>query len=200
MNKLGITGPIGSGKSTVVAILQRIGVPVYDSDSMAKKLMVGELSGQIEQILGVEAYDEQGQLNRKWVAERIFSNPQLKQAVERVVHPAVVRDFERWATWVEAHRGWVGVESAILVESGLVDSVDAVLLVDAPEALRIERTVRRDNTSPQAVRQRMTHQMLPDQWAKYATWTLLADGRPLEQEVVRLFEEKIITFAPRTIK
>lgn len=196
MKKLGITGPIGGGKSTVVAILRRLGVPVYDSDARAKELMVTDLRPLIESVLGARAYDAGGQLDRKFVAERIFSNSELKKAIEAVVHPAVGRDFERWALGVEAPKGWVAIESAILVESGLNEAVDALLLVDAPEALRIERTVARDHTTEQAVRQRMAHQMAPEAWAKYATWTIFADGRPLEAEVVRLFEEKIITFVP----
>lgn len=196
MRKLGVTGPIGSGKSTVCAVLEQIGVPVYYSDPKAKALMGTVLRPEMEALLGVEAYDEQGGLNRKWVAEQLFANKLLKAQLEAVVHPAVVRDFERWVGEVEAPRGWVAIESALLIESGLHHVVDGVLVVDAPESLRVERTVRRDQTTPEAVRQRMAHQIPPEQWARYATWTLVADGRPIEAEVVRLFEEKIITFVP----
>ena len=188
---LGITGPIGSGKSTVAEALGRLGVPVYDSDRRAKELMTSELRPQLIELLGAEAF-EGVELNRRWVAERMFGDAELKKEVEAVVHPAVVRDFGRWAASTPAPVGWVAVESALLFESGLDRAVDAVLVVEAPEELRIERTMRRDNVPREAVVARIAHQMPPDQWARHATWTIQADGRPLDEEAMRLFEEKLI--------
>lgn len=132
MIKIGITGGIGSGKSTVCRAFAQLGVPVYDSDSRARRLMNEDvaLKAAVSGLFGDGAYDADG-LNRKYVAGRIFSDGTLRERLNAVVHPAVAEDFARWA---ERQQGpYVIEEAAILFESGAYRQMDKVVTVTAPE-------------------------------------------------------------------
>ena len=145
MMKVGITGGIGSGKSTVCRLFAARGVAVYDSDAAAKRLMAGPLRGAVEARFGAQAYRD-GVLDRRYLAGIVFRDREALQALDAIVHPAVMRDFEAWA---EAQQGdYVVLESAILFEAGLEKSVDRTVAVLAPEGLRIQRTRRRDGAAP----------------------------------------------------
>ncbi|MBQ8864375.1 MAG: dephospho-CoA kinase [Rikenellaceae bacterium] len=157
MKRLGITGGIGSGKSTVSRLLRQSGIPVYDSDSEAKRLMHTLLRQPIEQLFGSQAYEDEN-LNRKYIASQVFCNPELLNRLNAIVHPAVGEDFERWAEEQSDEVPFVALESAILFESGFDSRVDVTLLVDAPIEERIRRTVLRDGSSPDEVRARIAHQ------------------------------------------
>ena len=151
MIKIGITGGIGSGKSTVCRAFAQLGVPVYDSDSRARRLMNEDvaLKAAVSGLFGDGAYDADG-LNRKYVAGRIFSDGTLRERLNAVVHPAVAEDFARWA---ERQQGpYVIEEAAILFESGAYRQMDKVVTVTAPEPERIRRTCLRDGVAPEAVR------------------------------------------------
>jgi len=172
MIKVGITGGIGSGKSTVCRLFAQRGVAVYDSDREAKRLMAEDavLQQAIMMRFGVAAYTE-GELNRQYLAEQVFGNPQALADLNGLVHPAVVRDFARWA---EAQSGdYVILESAILFDAGLEGMVDYVVAVLAPEELRVERACRRDGTSEEAVRRRIAAQMSDDELRKRADYTIV---------------------------
>lgn len=158
MTKIGITGGIGSGKSTVCRAFAQLGVPVYDSDSRARRLMNEDvaLKAAVSGLFGDGAYDADG-LNRKYVAGRIFSDGTLRERLNAVVHPAVAEDFARWA---ERQQGpYVIEEAAILFESGAYRQMDKVVTVTAPESERIRRTCLRDGVAPEAVRARMAAQI-----------------------------------------
>ena len=158
MIKIGITGGIGSGKSTVCRAFAQLGVPVYDSDSRARRLMNEDvaLKAAVSGLFGDGAYDADG-LNRKYVAGRIFSDGTLRERLNAVVHPAVAEDFARWA---ERQQGpYVIEEAAILFESGAYRQMDKVVTVTAPEPERIRRTCLRDGVAPEAVRARMAAQI-----------------------------------------
>ena len=164
MIRIGITGGIGSGKSTVCRLFGMLGIPVYDSDSRARALMNGDetLRRQIVALLGGEVYRD-GTLDRQRVAERVFSDTSLLEALNRIVHPAVGRDFLAWADrYAEGKNGtippYVILESAILVESGFDRYVDRVVVVTAPEEVRVARTVERDGVSQEKVRARIAAQ------------------------------------------
>ncbi len=157
--KVGITGGIGSGKSTLCRLLAECGVPVYDSDSRAKAMMGSELRGAIEERFGAEAYRD-GVLDRAYMAARVFSNPGELKALNAIVHPAVMRDFELWTTGQDAD--YVVLESAILFDAGLEGHVDITVAVMAPVSLRVERVCRRDGASEEEVRRRIAAQLGDD--------------------------------------
>lgn len=170
-----LTGGIGSGKSAVSEYLRSKGVPVYDSDSRTKMLYDTDpsLLQSIEGILGTKVTTEDGKLDRKALAAVIFSSPKALADLESVVHPAVLEDFRRWRGTMDrkfrdgvcpwygysASEPFVVMESAIAMEKPLFDgSYDAVVIVDAPLAMRAERAARRDSAPLEAILRRVQAQ------------------------------------------
>lgn len=172
MFKVGITGGIGSGKSTVCRLFAERGAAVYDCDSAARRLMDEDaaLRSRIAARFGEESYAG-GTLNRPFLAARIFSDAAARAALEALVHPAVIADFERWAEMQEGP--YVVLESAILFEAGLDRHVDRVVAVLAPAALRLERAARRDGADPEAIRRRMAAQTDDDTLCARADRTIV---------------------------
>lgn len=183
MIKVGITGGIGSGKSTVCRLFAARGVAVYDSDAAAKRLMAGPLREAVEARFGQESYRD-GVLDRRYLADIVFRDREALQALDAIVHPAVMRDFEAWAS--EQQGDYVVLESAILFEAGLEKSVDLTVAVLAPEKLRIERTCRRDGTDAESVRRRIAAQMSDDELHARADYTIV---NILEEELVSVVEQ-----------
>jgi dephospho-CoA kinase len=142
--QIGITGGIGAGKSTVTRIFAALRVPVYDADSRAKWLMNTDpvLKAGITEAFGPQAYTPAG-LNRNYLGATVFSNPGKVALLNRLVHPRVGDDY---AAWVRGHAGFAYVlkEAALLFESGSYQSLDRVIAVSAPLALRIRRVLQRD--------------------------------------------------------
>lgn len=172
MYKVGITGGIGSGKSTVCRLFEQNGIAVYDSDARAKALMAedAKLREQLVEAFGAECYNEQG-LNRAYLAGRVFGDEAELQRLNGIVHPAVKEDFRRWA---DVQRGaYVVLESAILFESGFDTQVDTTLAVMAPMEERLRRTVERDGVDREAVRRRMEHQLSDDELHARAARTIV---------------------------
>lgn len=162
--KLGITGGIGSGKSGVASLLRVMGVPVYDCDAEARRLMNDSpaIRSALVALAGGEVYGADGCLQRSLLAAFMFGHPDRVQAVNAIVHPAVRADFRRWAS----RRGLpsiVALESAILFESGLDGDVDAVAVVTAPLDERIARTMARDGSTREQVLARMASQLSDDE-------------------------------------
>ncbi len=179
MMKVGITGGIGSGKSTVCRLFALRGVAVYDSDAEAKRLMTDDpdLRARIADRFGAEAYS-QGALNRSYLAGKVFSDAQALADLNAIVHPAVRADF---AAWAERQEGdYVILESAILFDAGFDGDVDRTVAVLAPEELRIERTCRRDKRDPEEVRRRIAAQLDDDTLSEKADYI-----------VVNIFEEDL---------
>ena len=167
MMKVGITGGIGSGKSTVCRLFARLGVAVYDSDAGAKRLMTED-------------------------AGRVFSEAQALADLNAIVHPAVRADF---AAWAERQEGdYVILESALLFDAGFDACVDRTVAVLAPEALRIERTCRRDGRTPGEVRLRIAAQTDDDTLSAKADYTLVnileSDLEPAVAELHRIFSHE----------
>lgn len=191
MMKVGITGGIGSGKSTVCRLFAARGVAVYDSDAAAKRLMAGPLRGAVEARFGRDAYRD-GVLDRRYLAGIVFRDREALRALDAIVHPAVMRDFEAWAS---AQQGdYVVLESAILFEAGLEKSVDRTVAVLAPEPLRIERTCRRDGTDAESVRRRIAAQMSDDELHARADHTIVnireEELAPAVEQLDRLFRSE----------
>lgn len=157
MIKVGLTGGIGSGKSTVAQLFAMLGVAIYDSDARAKELMRtrGDIRASIIALLGEQSY-QGGDINRAYIASQVFSKAELLRGLNAIVHPAVGEDFERWA--LEQSSPYVIMESAILFQSGLDKMVDKTIVVTSPEQLRIERVCRRDNVTPEQVMARINNQ------------------------------------------
>ena len=156
---IGIAGGIGSGKSVVSRILRLKGFRVYDCDTRAKQLMTESesLRKEIVRIAGVEAYSADGSLNRKFLSECLFSNKEVRRDINMVVHRAVRDDVESFAA-AAAEDAPVFVESAIMAESGLAESCDAIWLVTAPETVRIDRVMKRNGLSHQEILNRIEAQ------------------------------------------
>lgn len=162
MIKLGITGGIGSGKSVVSAVLRIAGIPVYDSDSRAKELQTcnEKLRKQLIATLGADCYLPDGQLNKPYIANKIFNDKQLLSAINNIVHPAVWEDFEQWAEQ-QNNNGYeiVGFESAILFQSHLNERFNYIWTVDAPAEICIERACKRDNKQREQIEARVKNQL-----------------------------------------
>lgn len=157
MKIVGLTGGIGSGKTTVAKMFASYGVPVYNADIEAKKLMNSShtIREQLISLLGEETY-QNGILNRKYMAGRIFNNPDLLDKANAIIHPKVVANFLQWAKVQTAP--YVLKEAAILFESGSFSNCDAVILVTAPREERIKRVMERDQVSREEVLARMNNQ------------------------------------------
>ncbi len=175
MIKVGVTGGIGSGKSTFCRLLAQKGVPLYVADDEAKRLMHCDMAlrNALIAAFGSDCYTSQG-LNRQGLAAKVFGNPEALQRLNELVHPAVMADFLRWAEEQEAKGAvYVLFESAILFSAGLADSVDRTVAILAPETLRLERACCRDGAEPEAVRRRMAAQMQDDELAERADYVLV---------------------------
>jgi dephospho-CoA kinase len=190
MLKVGITGGIGSGKTTVCQIFEKLGVPVYYADQRAKELMEDDalLRTEIKQEFGDEVYDADGKLNRKLLAEIVFSNEEKLVKLNGMVHPAVFRDNQSWNE-ILAKRGYTYVlkEAALLVETGSYRMLDKLIVVSAPEEDRIRRVMARDDSTEQQVRGRIRAQMPEEQKVKYADYIIYNDAiMELVPEVTRI--------------
>lgn len=172
MIRVGITGGIGSGKSTVCRLLAARGVAVYDSDAAARRLMEedGALRRGLVARFGAAVYDG-GRLDRKYLAGAVFCDAAARADLEALVHPAVRADFEEWAA--RQAGDYAVLESAILFESGFDAAVDRTVAVLAPAEVRVERVCRRDGATPEAVRQRMAAQADDDTLCRRADFTLV---------------------------
>lgn len=198
MKVLGCTGGIGSGKSYVSRIFGKLGYPVYFSDDRAKMLYDTDplLLQQMAQLLGSDILTD-GKLNRRAVAEKIFSDSKMLAEVEKMVHPAVIRDFEKWKR-EQCNGGsapdFVIFESAILLEKPLVRTIaHKVLVVAAPEQLRIARVMARDGVTSEEVQRRMASQWSDSQRIALADFIIFADSKraliPQIEAVIKGMEE-----------
>lgn len=142
--QVGITGGIGSGKSTVSKIFATLGVPVYDADSHAKKLMTtdGILVSQIKKVFGDLAYLPDGSLNRSWLAGHVFHDEARLTLLNQLVHPRVGEDYKNWVSRQSAP--YVLKEAALMFEAGSDKMLDKVIVISSPEQLRFARVLRRD--------------------------------------------------------
>jgi dephospho-CoA kinase len=164
MLTIGITGGIGSGKTTVCAVFARLGVPVLSADEIGRELGDSDpaIRIQLTKILGSSAYTSDGRLDRPFVASRLFSDARIRRRVENVIHPRVEEEIDRRLDELrrDGHKLAL-VEAALIYEAGLQKKLDAVILVDSDEAVRIRRVRERDGSSDDDVRKRAAAQMSP---------------------------------------
>ncbi len=154
---VGLTGPIGSGKSTVADIFaKQFGIPVYYADDRAKQLMETDagLRRRIKESFGNESYDENGRLNRAYLGQKVFADARALKKLEQMVHPAVHSDFKKWLQKQSAP--YVLLENAVLIKSGMDRFCDKIIWVNADENTRIERIRKRNPSWSEAhIRDRM---------------------------------------------
>ncbi len=161
MLKIGITGSIGAGKSTVASIFKVLGVPVFDADATAKSILNSdpELREQIIAAFGLETY-KNGLLDKKYLATLVFNNPDQLAKLNALVHPATIKAADTWAKhWEEQGSAYIVKEAALLFEAGTNIGLDFIIGVTAPEDLRITRVMARDHVTREEVLKRMQHQL-----------------------------------------
>ena len=157
MLRIGLTGGIGSGKSTVAKVFEILGIPVYYADTAAKKLMNTdpELRKAIQLEFGNDAYTGQ-ELNRKKIASIVFNNPAKLEKLNQLIHPVTIRDAEEWMK--KQNSPYAIKEAALLFESGANAGLDKIIGVSAPQQLRIKRVMERDGVNQEEVISRMNRQ------------------------------------------
>lgn len=188
---IGITGGIGSGKSLVAKVLQLMGYPVYSSDQRAKEIMQEdqELIVGLKELFGEEAYLDVN-LNRPYIAAQIFKDSSKRTAMNNLVHPAVRKDFQNWVNRQKSDL--LFQESALLFETGNYRSFDAVILVSAPEKIRMERVKERDRLTDEQVQSRFNAQMPEEEKMKLTDLLIQNDGNhllvPQILEIIKKFQ------------
>jgi len=161
--KVGITGGIGSGKSTVAAIFSILNIPIYFADERAKWLMNNDidLRKKILDAFGEESYSPSGDLNRTFLAKVVFSDPKKVKQINEMVHPAVGKDFNDWVT--NQTSPYVLKEAALIFETGGEKLLDYVINVSAPLRIRVSRVIMRDTHRSEAQINQIIDQQLPDE-------------------------------------
>jgi dephospho-CoA kinase len=189
MKKIGITGGIGSGKSFVANIIEKMGYPVYYSDLRSKELTNSHpiiRQGLID-LVGENVYFE-GELDKKILASAIFTNDEMRQKVNQLIHPIVRQDFEDWAKAQTS--GLIFNEAAILFETGAYRNFDATVLIYAPIELRLKRVLKRDIITKEEVLARINNQMSDEEKLKMTPYSILNDGEsPILIQIETILEE-----------
>lgn len=189
MLKVGLTGGMGSGKSTVAKIFAVLGVPVYDADTAAKRLMVEneEVKAGIKKLFGEESYRD-GILNRQHISAIAFSDPKKLTALNAIVHPATLDDARNWMA--SKNSNYIIKEAALIFEAGAQKDLDLVIGVSSPIDLRLARIMKRDNASREDVLARMDRQMEESLKMKLCDFVMVNDEvQPLLAQVLALHEK-----------
>ena len=189
MKKIGLTGGIGSGKTSIAKILEAMSYPIYYSDLRAKFLSDEHpvIRQGLIALLGEESYVD-GTLNRVYVSDCIFSNPDLRLKVNEIIHPIVRKDFDDWSA--QQTSTLIFNEAAILFETGAYQQFDAVLLVCAPIDVRIQRVMMRDHCSKASVEQRIQSQWTDEQKRSLTDFCVENDGKqPVLKQLEKVLSE-----------
>lgn len=190
MLKIGLTGNIGSGKTTVAQVFELLGIPVFYADDEAKKVMVTDhvLIDGIKQTFGAQAYFDDGSLNRKYISGIVFNNKAKLEKLNTLVHPAVFRAFDSFDQLHE-DAPYVIREAAILFESGSYKMCDRAIMITAPLEVRIARVMERDGISRADVESREARQLSQEEKLKLANDVIINDGKQLViPQVIALHE------------
>lgn len=195
MLKIGITGNIGSGKTTVSRVFELLGVPVFYADEQAKNVMIQdvELVAGIKKAFGNEAYFEDGTLNRKHIAGIVFNDDAQLAILNSLVHPAVFRAFDEWLSVQNAP--YVMKEAALLFESGSYKKCNRTIMIDAPLELRLTRVVQRDGIPREAAEARNAKQYTEEKKIAMANDLIVNDGRQLVIPQVLKLHQQYLTMA-----
>jgi len=189
MLKIGITGGIGSGKTTVCRVFEILGIPVFNADAEAKSIMVTDVSliDSIKKEFGKESYFSNNELNRKYLADRVFNNQEALTILNGLVHPVTIKAFADWS--LKQKSPYVIKEAAILIESGSYQDCDFVIVVTSPEDVRIKRVIDREGINEDSVRTRMSKQMPEEKKKELADFIIINDNKAaIIPQVLKLHE------------
>lgn len=197
MYRVGLTGGIGSGKTTVARILETLGVPVYYADDAAKTIMNTDtgLRQQIIHHFGEASYME-GQLQRRYLADIVFSNPAKLALLNSLIHPVTIRHSEEWF-----HRQttpYAVREAALLFESGASENLDFIIGVYAPKHIRLQRVIKRDGLTADEVQQRMSRQINEEMKMKLCDAVIRNDEQQLLIPQVMELHEQLLELAGKS--
>lgn len=199
MIQIGITGGIGSGKSTVCKVFASLGIPINDADSLAKKIIVedSELKASIIQQFGTEAYLENGEYNRSYISKIVFNNAEKLSILNNLVHPKVIAYSKKW-TEKFAHIPYVIKEAALMFESGSYIANDYNIVVEAPLDIRIQRICSRDNANAEDVLKRIQAQLSDEERREKADLIIYNDDKTsIIQQVYKIHQNIIQNNDPR---
>ncbi|MCK5822510.1 MAG: dephospho-CoA kinase [Bacteroidales bacterium] len=180
MLKVGITGGIGSGKTIVCEIFKHLNIPVYNADIEAKKILIENNSVRKKLIknFGDNIYLNSSEINKKFLANIIFNDKKDLVKINSIVHPVVWENFLSFIQNKLCYK-YVILEAAILIESGFYKNMDYVINVSAPEDVRIQRTVKRDNVQKNTIMQRVNNQISEDERIKFSDFVIINDDKQL---------------------
>ncbi len=190
MLKVGVTGGIGSGKSTFCSLFKELGIPVYNSDNKAKTLMMTnpELRASIIDLFGPDSYVD-GELNRAFIAKKVFACKESLERLNSMVHPCVKKDFEQWCQKQDAP--YVILECAILFEAKFNDCVDRTICILSPKQLRVERVTSRDGLTVEQVEDRMSNQFSDEQSHALSDMSVVNFEIEDLEDAAKVFDKKL---------
>jgi len=192
MLKVGLTGNIGSGKSTVAMVFGKLGIPVFHADSQARLLLEDEkIKSSIREVFGDDIFTKHGEVNRQDLARIVFVDPLHLEKLNHIIHPAV---REKYNLWLHDQSGvaYTLYEAAILFESGHYREMDRIICVTAPENIRINRVMIRDGITEQEVRKRMNNQWNETEIADKADFVVKNDGSMMITQQVLAIHHQLI--------
>lgn len=165
MIKLGLTGGIGSGKTTISKVFETLGTPVFYADNEAKKFLFDKkLKKKLELLFGSSIIDDKGDVDKKKLAYLVFNNKLELKKLNDLIHPLLMREFDLWSMQKEKQGfNFLIIEAAILFEAGFDANVDKILTISAPISVRIERVMKRDNAERSAVEARISNQITDEE-------------------------------------
>ncbi len=189
MLKVGLSGNIGSGKSLVSKIFETLNIPVYHSDDRAKYILdKPEIISELKKLFGNEIIDAYGKPDKKKIARIVFNNSEKLSDLNNVIHPAVLKDFEAWIT-DQGRSSYVVMESAILFETGFSKLFDKIIVVTAPENIRIQRVLKRDHVAEEDITKRIKNQMTDEAKARQSDFLIVNDNKePVIPQVLKIHQ------------
>lgn len=183
---IGLTGGIGSGKTTIAQFFKAFNIPVYTADEASKRLMEhNPIKEEIIDFLGPESYTSSGRANRKYIASKVFRDKNLLEKLNSIIHPRVNADYQRWLSRQKAP--YILYEAAILFETGRYKSFDFTILVTAPKSTRISRLKTRDQATKEQIETRMENQWPDKRKQPLADWVIdNRDKRVVQSEISKI--------------
>lgn len=196
MLKVGITGGIGSGKTTVCHLFELLGVPIYNADERAKYLMNEDENLKIELLkaFGDSAYLQDGKLNRSYISGVVFNDRSKLELLNSLVHPAVESDFNHWQS-AHKYEKYVIKEAALLIEAKSYLKLDKLILVTATEDIRLQRVANRDGLPIESIKARMRNQLTEEQKLPYADYVINNDSQQLLIPQVLSIHEELLSIS-----
>ncbi|MEI6184474.1 MAG: dephospho-CoA kinase [Bacteroidota bacterium] len=199
MLKVGITGNIGSGKSLVCDMFKVYGIPVYDADSEARKLMENDetIIRLVKKEFGEESYTD-NKLNRSFISKQVFADFHKLHLLNAITHPVIIQHSQEWMN--NQNAPYVIKEAALIFESGSAKGLDVVIGIDAPYSLRVQRVVQRDGLSREEILKRNEQQIDQDMKMKLCDFVIINDNKESLIKQVDELHKKLLTYKPEKKK